>query len=76
MTLTLKEARYQAIELAESLPIEAAICIYRVQPRQFNLEVGITPLKAGLVQIINVEWIGWYKKYHPDYFRPTLTEEQ
>ncbi len=73
--MQLKEARYQAIEKAEFLPAVATICIYRVKPRQFTLEVGITPFKKGLVQMIIAGWVqdGWYKKYHPEYFRPEAT---
>ncbi len=72
MTLTLKEARYQAIEQAKSLSSEETICIYRTKPRQFVLEIGIAPFKKGLVQMIHAGWVhdGWYKKYHPGYFRP------
>ncbi len=71
----LKEARYQAIEQARLLSSEETICIYRTKPRHFEIEVGITPFKKGLVQIISAEWVhdGWYKKYHPDYFRPWNT---
>ena len=73
--MQLKEARYQAVEKAKELPPEETICIYRTKPRQFELEVGIAPFKKGLVQMINAEWVhnGWYKKYHPDYFRPLST---
>ncbi len=73
--MQLKEARYQAIEKAESIPSEETICIYRTKPRHFELEVGITPFKKGLVQMISAEWVknGWYKKYHPEYFRPEAT---
>ena len=70
--MTLKEARYQAIEKAESLFFGETICIYRTKKREFELEIGITPFKEGLVQMISAEFVqnGWYKKYHPDYFRP------
>ncbi len=73
--MQLKEARYQAMEKAESLPAEETICIYRIKPRQFDIEIGVTPFKKGLIQMISAEWVknGWYKKYHPEYFRPEAT---
>ena len=74
--MQLKEARYQAVEKAKSLPSGETICIYRIKTRQFDIEVGITPFKKGLVQMIHAGWVadGWYKKYHPDYFRPEATQ--
>ena len=74
--MQLKEARYQAIEKAKLLPDEMTVCIYRVKSRQFDIEVGIIPFKKGLVQMINTEWVknGWYKKYHPDYYRPEAAQ--
>ena len=73
--MQLKEARHQAMEKAEQLGADETICIYRTKPRQFDIEVGITSFKKGLVQMIHAGWVtdGWYKKYHPDYFRPEVT---
>ena len=60
--MTLKQARHAAIEWARNLEKGGCVSIFRTVPRQFGIEIGNTPYRPGLVQIIHADWVreGFY----------------